>query len=67
MARGSYETYGGSPLLGVRGLCIIGHGSSSAVAVKNAIRVGMEAVQSRVNNRIEEALAALQPEPPSSL
>ena len=64
-ARGSYETYGGSPLLGVRGLCIIGHGSSSAVAVKNAIRVGMEAVQSRVNARIEEALALQSPAPES--
>lgn len=62
-ARGSYETYGGSPLLGVRGLCIIGHGSSSAVAIKNAIRVGVEAVESRVNARIEEALSALNPAP----
>lgn len=63
-ARGSYETYGGSPLLGVRGLCIIGHGSSSAVALKNAIRVGKEAIESRVNVRIAEALSALPPLPP---
>ena len=58
-ARGSYESYGGSPLLGVRGLCIIGHGSSSAIAVKNAIRVATEAIASNVNARIEEALSTL--------
>lgn len=58
-ARGSYESYGGSPLLGVRGLCIIGHGSSSAIAVKNAIRVATEAIASDVNARIGEALAKL--------
>lgn len=32
-----YEEYGGVPLLGVRGLCLVGHGRSSAVAVTNAI------------------------------
>ena len=41
-ARGSYETYGGSPLLGVRGVVIIGHGSSSATAIKNSLRVAMD-------------------------
>ena len=56
-ARGSYESYGGSPLLGVRGICIIGHGSSSAVAVKNAVRVATEAISRQVNPHIEEALA----------
>jgi glycerol-3-phosphate acyltransferase PlsX len=60
-ARGSYESYGGSPLLGVRGLCIIGHGSSSAIAIKNAIRVAIEGVESKVNDRIEEALSHLAP------
>jgi phosphate acyltransferase len=57
--KSSYETYGGSPLLGVNGVVIIAHGSSSALAVRNAIRVGMETVESRVNFRIEEALAAI--------
>ncbi|MEM9281353.1 MAG: phosphate acyltransferase PlsX [Verrucomicrobiota bacterium] len=55
--RGNYETYGGSPLLGVNGICIIGHGSSSPRAVKNAIRVGAEAVKHHVNPHIEEELA----------
>jgi len=59
--KSSYETYGGSPLLGVNGVVIIAHGSSSALAIRNAIRVGVETVEHQVNPRIEEALAALQP------
>lgn len=55
--RGNYETYGGSPLLGVNGVCIIGHGSSSPLAVKNAIRVAYEAVKHHVNPHIEEEMA----------
>ncbi|MBN8460947.1 MAG: phosphate acyltransferase PlsX [Verrucomicrobia bacterium] len=58
--KSSYETYGGSPLLGVNGVVIIAHGSSSALAVRNAIRVGIETVEHRVNPRIEEALAAVR-------
>jgi glycerol-3-phosphate acyltransferase PlsX len=57
--KSSYETYGGSPLLGVNGVVIIAHGSSSALAVRNALRVAMETVESRVNPRIQEALAAI--------
>lgn len=57
--KSSYETYGGSPLLGVNGVVIIAHGSSTALAVRNAIRVGVETVESRVNQRIEEALATI--------
>lgn len=55
--RGNYETYGGSPLLGVNGVCIIGHGSSSPRAVKNMIRVAAEAVKHHVNPHIEEEMA----------
>lgn len=55
--KSSYETYGGSPLLGVNGVVIIAHGSSSALAVRNAIRVAMETVEKRVNQRIEEAIS----------
>ncbi len=57
--RGNYETYGGSPLLGVNGTCIIGHGSSSPRAIRNAIRVAAEAVKHHVNPHIEEAMAEL--------
>lgn len=57
--KSSYETYGGSPLLGVNGVVIIAHGSSTALAVRNAIRVGVETVERKVNPRIQEALAAI--------
>ena len=50
------ETYGGAPLLGVNGVCIIGHGSSSSVAVCNAIRVSAEWVQQNINHDIEETV-----------
>jgi phosphate acyltransferase len=57
--KSSYETYGGSPLLGVNGVVIIAHGSSSSLAVRNAIRVALETVENQVNPRILEALAAI--------
>ena len=54
--RSSYEYVGGSPLLGVNGVCIIGHGSSSPLAIQNAIRVAIESVDQEVNPHIEQAL-----------
>ena len=47
-----YAEYGGAPLLGIDGVCIIGHGSSSPKAVRNAIRVAGEFVQHQVNRHI---------------
>jgi glycerol-3-phosphate acyltransferase PlsX len=58
--KASAESYGGSPLLGVNGVVIIAHGGSSATAVRNAIRVGMETVQHRVNPHIAETLAQVR-------
>lgn len=52
----NYEMYGGSPLLGVNGIAIIAHGSSSALAVKNALRVACESIDHKINPRIVEAL-----------
>lgn len=52
----NYEEYGGAILLGVNGTCIIGHGSSSALAVKNAIRVVVECAKNDVDLRIAENL-----------
>jgi glycerol-3-phosphate acyltransferase PlsX len=52
-----YSEYGGAPLLGVRGVAIIGHGRSNANAVKNAIRVATELVRSKVSEKIEEELS----------
>jgi glycerol-3-phosphate acyltransferase PlsX len=54
-----YSEYGGAPLLGVRGVTIIGHGSSNATAIKNAIRVAMEMIRGGVNERIEQELSSL--------
>ncbi|HUI57803.1 MAG TPA: phosphate acyltransferase PlsX [Bryobacteraceae bacterium] len=51
-----YSEYGGAPLLGVRGVCIICHGRSNANAIKNAIRVASEFSSGRINERIEEEL-----------
>jgi len=51
-----YSEYGGAPLLGVRGGCIICHGRSNANAIKNAIRVAAEFSDGKVNQRIEEEL-----------
>jgi glycerol-3-phosphate acyltransferase PlsX len=50
--------YGGAPLLGVRGITIIGHGRSNSNAIKNAIRVATELCRSRVNEKIEQELSA---------
>lgn len=52
------DSYGGAPLLGVDGVCIIGHGSSSPVAVKNAIAVAIRAVEGDLTARIAAAVAA---------
>jgi glycerol-3-phosphate acyltransferase PlsX len=51
-----YSEYGGAPLLGVDGRCIISHGSSTAKAIKNAIRVASELVTQDVNKHIVEEL-----------
>ena len=51
-----YAEYGGAPLLGVNGICIISHGRSSAKAIKNAIRVAGEFVEHQVNQYIKEAI-----------
>jgi len=52
-----YAEYGGALLLGVEGICMIGHGSSNALAVKNAIRVISECAKQKVNERIASKLA----------
>ncbi|MGI9041803.1 MAG: phosphate acyltransferase PlsX [Gemmatimonadales bacterium] len=47
-----YSEYGGAPLLGIRGVSIICHGSSSANAIKNAIRVAVQASRSGLSQHI---------------
>lgn len=52
-----YSEYGGAHLLGVNGICIIGHGRSNQKAVKNAIRIGKDIVLEKLQDRIKEELA----------
>ncbi len=51
-----YTEYGGAPLLGVRGVCVISHGRSNANAIKNAIRVAAGLARAHMNEKIEEEL-----------
>ncbi len=51
--------YGGAPLLGLNGICIISHGSSNAHAVMNAIRVATEAVRHNINERIMSEIQSI--------
>ena len=57
--RVDYAEYGGAPLLGVKGVCIICHGRSDSNAIKNAIRVAADFASSNMNHRIEEELREL--------
>ena len=51
--RVDYSEYGGAPLLGVKGVCVICHGRSNANAIKNAVRVAAEFSSGKINQRIE--------------
>src|SRR5271165_7111633 len=57
-SRFEYEEFGGGPLLGIRGACIICHGASSARAIKNALRIAHAMAAERLNDRIVEQLCA---------
>ena len=52
----NYEEFGGALLLGVKGITVISHGRSSSYAIKNAVRVAKEAVESGVNKKIAEII-----------
>lgn len=51
-----YSEYGGAPLLGLNGICIIGHGRSKARAVANAVKAAKEAVNVRFVEQIQQAV-----------
>ena len=53
----SPDTYGGAPLLGVRGACIVGHGSSNATAIKNGVLTTARVVRQGVSEIIEHMVA----------
>lgn len=54
-----YSEYGGAPLLGVNGIVIIGHGRSSAKAIKNAMRVAIKEVDNNVIQKMAESVGCL--------
>jgi len=56
-ARHDYSEHGGAPLLGVRGVCIICHGSSGHRAIRNAVRVAGRYIHQNLNERIAEGIA----------
>jgi phosphate acyltransferase len=56
--RVDYSEYGGAPLMGVAGLCVVGHGRSSAKAVRNAVIMAARFVSSQLLQRVEREIAS---------
>jgi glycerol-3-phosphate acyltransferase PlsX len=56
VARYDYSNFGGAPLLGIDGICIICHGSSGDRAIRNAIAMAAQYAQARLNEKIVEEL-----------
>ncbi len=66
MKKLDYAEYGGAPLLGVKGVSIIGHGRSDGRTVGNAIRAALVACEHRINDRIHDSLERLLPQATAS-
>ena len=60
--RVDYSEYGGAQLLGVRGVCVIAHGSSQHTAIKNAIKVAKEAAEANIVSITESMIKRLYQE-----
>ena len=60
MVQVSPDTYGGAPLLGVRGACIVGHGSSGALAIKNGILTTAATARAQVSEIIAQTVAGAE-------
>ncbi len=58
--KADYAEYGGAPLLGVRGACLVGHGRSSAKAIRNAIRLAHSYAERGVVGHIEAKIGELR-------
>jgi glycerol-3-phosphate acyltransferase PlsX len=67
LKRMDYAEYGGAPLLGVRGVCIISHGSSRAKAIRNAVAAAADGARSRTVEAIGEALRRLPADAPATV
>jgi glycerol-3-phosphate acyltransferase PlsX len=59
MDRYDYSEFGGAPLLGIDGICIISHGSSGDRAIKNALAVAAKYARSRLNELIVKELESM--------
>jgi glycerol-3-phosphate acyltransferase PlsX len=57
-----YEEYGGAPLLGINGNCIICHGSSTPKAIKHAVIEAASMIKQQVNEKISRELVAMTEE-----
>ncbi|MBN3036032.1 MAG: phosphate acyltransferase PlsX [Bacteroidales bacterium] len=55
--RFNYENYGGSPILGINGSVVIGHGISSETAIRNMILLSKEVFEARLSQKIKRALS----------
>ncbi len=55
-----FNAYGGAPLLGVNGICIICHGASQRRGIANAVRVAGDLANAKINDRITERIAQCQ-------
>jgi len=57
--RVDYSEFGGAPLLGVAGLCMVGHGRSSAKAVRNAVVMASRMADNRMMDRLRAEMSSL--------
>ncbi|MFP5378268.1 MAG: phosphate--acyl-ACP acyltransferase, partial [Vicinamibacteria bacterium] len=55
--RVDYSEFGGAPLMGVAGLCVVGHGRSSAKAIRNAVAMASRFAESRFLDRVAQEIA----------
>jgi glycerol-3-phosphate acyltransferase PlsX len=60
-AKHDWQEYGGAPLLGVDGYCLICHGRSQSRAIKNAIRVAKQLTSSKINDKIVQTIQSSIP------
>ena len=59
--KADFAEYGGAPLLGTKGTCIITHGRADGKAIKNALKVASEFEKRHFNNKLKENIKKLIP------
>ncbi len=60
--KADFAEYGGAPLLGTKGTCIITHGRADARAIKNALKVASQFEETHFNDKLKENIQTLLPE-----